>query len=432
MTTCHYGGDGHLLIVAGTGTGKTACVVFPTLLAGQPQDRHRSMVVNDPKGTLYWAYNEASQSWRGTAGYRATMGKAVLLAPFHQDTDTYNPWDSIRLGTDDEYGDAELLAHYLTNPEDTESHNETSRHFQSLANQVVAGIFLYGLHDQIAFTGAEFDALITQTPWDDLLTAMEQHEHPLVQRAAGVARMPGDRELGSLKTTLANAMRIFADPRIAKFTKQSTFHLTDLREQEAPCTVYVTIPFGQGKRLRPLARLLYAQMLTYCTARVSGWRHPLLAILEEFPSLGRFEFASDLLNYARETGTQLCLITPSMEEVIDTYGTHSNFLEGCRVQLVFGLTDAGVARKFAERVGTVSQPVERVTTQARGGRSITREMKEQDLLSRTALMELGEREVLLLAGRYKRILQQQRYYEQPVWDARSRLAPPARRPYVCW
>lgn len=422
-----YGGDGHLLVVASTGSGKTASIVYPTLLDDQSGGgASRSMVVNDPKGTLYWQLNEASRDWVGTAGYRATLGRVVLLAPFHQDTDTYNPWDSIRVGTDDEYGDAELLAHYLTNPDDHEVHDETSKHFQALANQVVAGIFLYGLHEQIATTGAEFDALITQTKWEELLTAMQMHPHPLVQRAAGVANMPGDRELGSLKTTLANALRIFADPRIARFTERSTFHLMDLREAAQPCTVYVTIPFGQGQRLRPLARLLYAQMLTYCTSRVSGWQHKLLVMLEEFPSLGRFEFASDLLNYAREAGMQLCIITPSMEELIDVYGPHSNFLEGCRIQAVFGLTDAKVAKQFAGRIGTVQRPVERVTKQPRGGRSITKDTKEEDLLSPTALLQLGEREVLILAGRYKRVLQQIRYYEHPPWAARSQLPPPGR------
>ena len=423
MTISRYGGDGHFLGVAGTGTGKTSALVFPTLL----EDR-RSVIVNDPKGTLYWAYNKAARAWVGTAGYRSTLGKVVALAPFEPYTDFYDPWASIRLGTDDEYGDAELLAHYLTNPEDKENLDETSRHFQNLANQVVAGVFLYGLYSQLATTGAAFDALLAHTPWDDLLTVMAACPHPLVQRAAGVARMPGDRELGSLKTTLANALRIFADPRIARFTSHSTFHLRDLREADAPCTVYVTIPFGQGKRLRPLARLLYAQMLTYCTSHVAGWQQDLLAILEEFPSLGRFEFATDLLNYAREAGAQLMLITPSMEELVDTYGPHHNFLEGCRVQAVFGLSDASVAKKFSSRVGTWTKTITRITRQARGGRSVTEDTKELDLLSPTALLQLSEREVLILAGRYKRVLQQARYYEHPVWAARSLLPPPERIP----
>ena len=56
MTICRYGGEGHMLVVAGTGTGKTASIVMPTLL-----DYPHSLLVNDPKGTLYWAYNDASQ-----------------------------------------------------------------------------------------------------------------------------------------------------------------------------------------------------------------------------------------------------------------------------------------------------------------------------------------------------------------------------------
>jgi type IV secretion system protein VirD4 len=421
MTISRYGGDGHCLVVAGTGSGKTAAIVFPTLL-----EDPRSTIVNDPKATLYWAYNKQAHMWLGTAGYRRTLGKVVALAPFEAYTDFYDPWQGIRLGTDDEYGDAELLAHYLTNPEDKENLDETSRHFQHLANQVFAGVFLYGLHSGMATTGAAFDALLTRTNWDDLLTVMAAFPHPLVQRAAGVARMPGDRELGSLKTTLANALRIFADPRIARFTTQSTFTLTDLREQERPCTVYVTVPFGQGQRLRPLARLLYAQMLTYCTSRTAGWRHNLLAILEEYPSLGRFEFSTHLLLTAREAGMQLLIITPSMEELIATYGVHHPFLEGCRVQAIFGISDPSVAKKFSSRVGTWTKTFTRITRQSKGGQSTTKETKEQDLLSPTALLQLDEREVLIVAGRYKRVLRQARYYEDREWLRRSRLPVPER------
>lgn len=421
MTISRYGGDGHFLGVAGAGMGKTSSIVFPTALSDP-----RSLILNDPKGTLYWAYNKPARAWIGTAGYRATLGKVIRLAPCETHTDYYDPWKSIRMGTDDAYGDAELLAHYLTNPEDKENVDETSKHFQNLCNQVVAGVFLYGLESGVATTGAAFDALMTRSKWEDLLTVMEAYPHPLVQRAAGVARMPGDRELGSLKTTLANALRIFADPRIERFTSDSTFRLTDLREDKEPCTVYVTIPFGQGKRLRPLARLLYAQMLTYCnnTAHVPAWSHDLLVILEEFPSLGRFEFATDLLNTAREAGMQLAIITPSMEELIDNYGIHHNFLEGCRVQAVFGLSDASVAKKFSQRVGTWTETVTRKTRQAKGGTSTTADTREVDLLPPTALLRFKKDDVLVIAEGHTRVLKQERYYNNRLWQARSRMAPP--------
>ena len=115
-----------------------------------------------------------------------------------------------------------------------------------------------------------------------------------------------------------------------------------------------------------------------------------------------------------------------MEELVDTYGPHSNFLEGCRVQAVFGLSDASVAKKFSGRVGTWKEKVKRITYQSRGGKSTTEDTKEQDLLSPTALLQLREDEVLILAGRYKRVLKQARYYENRLWSDRSRIAPPER------
>jgi type IV secretion system protein VirD4 len=404
---------GHILVVAGTQSGKTVSIVLPTLLDEEP-GRARSMIIHDPKESLY----------PKSARYRSKLGKVVRLAPLCPETDFLNPWDPVRLGTDDEFRDVELIATYLTNPEGKASRDDVTEHFQELLNQFFCGVFLYGLHTGIATTGREFNDLVNCTAWKDLLTVMAAHDHPEVQRAAMIASRPGDKELGALQTTAARALRIFSDPRIAHMTSTSSFRMEELREADQPCTVYLSVPFGDQQRLRPLTRLLLRQMLDHCTSKLSGWKHPLLAMIEEFPSLGRFEPISDGLNFAAEFGLQYCLITPSMEELINTYGAHHNFLAGCRVQAIFGLSDEGTARKFSGRVGTRERKQQRITTQKGGRQSSTEDVREEPLLNTTGVLQLEEHEVLIMAGRYQRIVSQARYYTSALWNPRSVLPIP--------
>jgi type IV secretion system protein VirD4 len=416
-----YSGLAHLLIIAGTQTGKTVSVVKPTILEFQG-----SMLINDPKGGLYQWLLPDKRHWGNSAGYRSTLGRVILLAPLQEDTDCFNLWDTVRIGTDDAFRDAQLISMYLANPEGRVTTDSTSQHFKDLVNLFMPGVFLYGLQTGLATTGAQFNELVNGSEWVDVLTVMKAYPDPLVHNAAMLGAAPGDNEAGSLKTSLARALSLFNDPRIARMTSQSTFTLQDLREAEEPCTVYLSVPFNDQERLRVLVVLFLRILLDYCTSRLTGWKHSMLAMLEEFTSLGRCDFVSDGLDHAAEFGVQYCLITPSMKKLEEVYGIHHNFFDTCRVQVAFGLSDARVARNVSESLGTREETHHRVTTQKGGRRSTTEDVKDEPLLNVTGLLDLDERSMLVKAGRYKRVVEQSRYYEHPLWERRSRLPMPQR------
>jgi type IV secretion system protein VirD4 len=416
-----YAGVAHLLVVAGTQSGKTVSIVRPTIL-----EWPGSMIINDPKGGLYhWLLPDKVTS-RNTAGYRASLGKVVLLAPLQDDTDCFNLWETVPLGTDDEYRAVQLISMYLANPEGKVSQDEASQHFKDLVNLFMPGVFLYGLKTGIATTGAEFNDLVNGTEFRDLLTVMANYDDPIVQKAAMLAKKPGENEGGSLQTSLARALSLFNDPRIARMTGRSTFTLADLREHDKPCTVYLSVPFNDQERLRVLVVLFLRLMLDHCTSRLTGWKHQMLVMLEEFPSLGRCDFVSNGLDHAAEFGVQYCLVTPSMQKLVDKYGQHHNFLDGCRVQVVFGLSAEATAKTFSGRVGTHDEKRERVTRQKGGRQSISDDIREVPLLNATGLLKLGPRQVLVMAGPSQRVLTQARYYEHSLWDRRSQMPLPER------
>jgi hypothetical protein len=143
-----------------------------------------------------------------------------------------------------------------------------------------------------------------------------------------------------------------------------------------------------------------------CVAEKEGWTWRVLGMIDEVPGLKRLNILSEGLNYFAGYGVRLALITPSMEELIDKYGVHHNFLEGCKVQVIFGMHDARVAEIFSKRVGAVQ---------------VTKKRYKEALLSDTALMNLAEDKALVIVGRQKVIAHKTYYKDHAPWAARSQL-----------
>jgi len=105
-----------------------------------------------------------------------------------------------------------------------------------------------------------------------------------------------------------------------------------------------------------------------------------------------------------------------MQELVATYGMHHNFLEGCKIQIVFGMHDAKVADVFSHRVGTTE-----VSRARQVGRQRIREQVKEPLLSPTALTILPEEQQLVIVGRHKVLAKKTFYKHNRVWYARSQL-----------
>src|SRR5262249_13200510 len=99
------------------------------------------------------------------------------------------------------------------------------------------------------------------------------------------------------------------------------------------------IPFGDQERLRPWSRLIIRQVLDYCVSKQTAWPWKMLGMIDEVPSLKRLNILSDGLNFMAGFGVRLALVTPSMQELIATYGERHHFLEGAKVHIVFGMHD---------------------------------------------------------------------------------------------
>ncbi len=426
-TVLRYDGEAHTLIVAPTRSGKTTSTAIPTLLEWQ-----ESVFVHDAKSELY----------EKTAGWRHQFSQVVRLDPTDPTSDQYNPLCGIRLATAHEIRDTSLIVDMLVDPEGEPVHGGAAQHFRELTIDLHTGVVLHGLYTGQATTLAALDAFfMSEATLESVFAAMRQTAHtrdgchPAVRRAVHAVRRLADRELSGVQSTASRALRLYLDPLVAHMTNKSAFTLRDLRERVRPFSLYLTIPYSDQERLRPLGRLLVRQFLDYCTQRQHGWKHRMLMLIDEMQALNRLPTLSTALNFVAGYGVRLCLITPSLHELDRLYGRDHNFTESCHVRMVFAPNDDEIAAKFSRMTGmtevekqrqSVSEDMGRLFSQRR---SSSTERTTEALLSPTALMQLPSDRLLLLVGNAPpALVRKARYFQRRTWRRWSQTPLPRRTP----
>ena len=406
-----YGGRGHVFIVAATQSGKTRSLVIPTLLEPHPQT---SILVHDPKGELYAT----------TARYRATVSRVIRLAPCDEASDCYNPLDALRLGTEHEVADVQLLAKVLANPEGTVLRTESEQHFIGVSEIVLAGVIVYGMQTappQVTCLGDVY-TLITQGEFAETIKDMQLSHHPIIRTAGTMLTEMDDRQYGAVYPTLVRLLQLYADPTVAGMTSRSDFRLEDIRQGKRPLSLYLSIPFAHLARLRPFTCLFFQQVLSRATEVPGDWQRQgyfkLLGMGEEFPALKHLQIAADIFNHGAGAGVQLCLIAPSLNDIEAIWGTHHNFFDNAHVQVFFGITDERVAQRVSLRLGTRTVVRERIALQ-RGRRTLTREWVQEPLLDSSAITHSDPNDVLVLARNQQVIGQQMPWDQWRPWKERG-------------
>lgn len=397
-----HNGPEHALVIASTQSGKTSSFVCPNLLTW-----HQSCIVHDPKNELA----------RDTLAWRKTFSRVVRLAPAESVSDQYNVFDAIQLRTDQATREIQLIAESITDPEGAgvDHTSNSSKHFRDMATEALQGLIPYGLLSHRASSLGGLNHLVRTMEWGDLIRTMVTYPDRLVRETGVILQRISGPELSGVQTTLSRALRVYSDPLIQRATDRSSFALRDLRERACPMTVYLAIPFGDQERLRPWSRLVLRQLLNACLVPRAG-KWDVLGMIDEVPGLHKLTMLTEGLNYFAGFGVRLALITPSMEELIKTYGQHHNFLEGCKLQMVFGMHDPRVAELFSQRVGQT----EVTKTRWVGKQRVTEKVKEP-LLSATALMSLPDDQALVVLGRHKVLVRRAYYKDNAIWKQRSEL-----------
>jgi type IV secretion system protein VirD4 len=361
-----HDGPEHCIVIAPTRSGKGVGNVNTTLLSWPA-----SCVVYDEKGEL----------WELTSGWRAKHANNTVIRlelSAVAGSAGFNFLEEVRLATPHEVADAQNIAQMLCDPEG----KGLESHWQKTSFGLLAGLILHVLYTRRAEGGVASLADVAHALsdparpadalWQEMVDNAHQGSgpHPFVAAAGRDMLDRETRERGSVLSSAKTYLTLFQDPIIAQNTRRSDFRLMDLMDHDRPVSLYIVTRGSDKERLRPLVRLLLTMMmrtlmgveLRFSNGQpVMPHRHRLLAMLDEFPSLGRMHILEDALPKCAGYGIKCFLAAQDREQLFSAYGQHQSITANCHIRIIYAPNERETARWVSDMIGTTTIIKEDVT-----------------------------------------------------------------------
>jgi type IV secretion system protein VirD4 len=334
--------EAHVLVVAGTGTGKGRSVLIPTLLETQA-----SAIVIDVKG-------EAAAV---TARYRRSIGHEVhIVDPFRIITDqpaALNPLDLINrdpLMIDE---DALEIAEMIVG-----DGSLRDRFWDNWARSLIAAMV-----SVVTTVESEEGSLANLWQWfhrDDaileLAKLLDTGKVPEVAHGhiAGFLGLSERDTRPSVLGTVQQHIRIFRNPIVRAAMSKSSFDLDAIRDGR-PLTVYLVIPPDKIRSHSAMLRLwLWAIMSTMIRRRTNPSAQTMF-LIDEMGHLGAMPLLEDAVTLMRGYGVRMVMFLQHLNQLAKLYPeNHLTIASNCGAIATFGVENYGMARSLADLFGDVS------------------------------------------------------------------------------
>lgn len=364
-----HSGPEHVLTYAPTRSGKGVGLVIPTLLSWSS-----SAVITDLKGDL----------WELTAGWRKehARNKVMRFEPAASSGGVcWNPLDEIRLGTVNEVGDVQNLATLIVDPDG----KGLDSHWQKTAYALLVGVILHALYKARDEGGTAtlpgVDAMLADPNRDvgELWLEMTTYQHVdgenlhVIGAAARDMLDRPEEEAGSVLSTAKSYLALYRDPVVARNVSRSEFRIRDLMHADDPVSLYIVTQPNDKARLRPLVRVMVNMIVRLLADRmefrdgrpVAHYKHRLLMMLDEFPSLGRLQIMQESLAFVAGYGIKCYLICQDINQLKSRetgYGHDEQITSNCHVQNAYPPNRVETAEYLSRLTGQTTVVKEQVTT----------------------------------------------------------------------
>ncbi|MCF3001396.1 type IV secretory system conjugative DNA transfer family protein, partial [Neisseria gonorrhoeae] len=451
--TLHYlrhSGPEHVLTYAPTRSGKGLGLVLPTLLSWP-----YSTFITDLKGEL----------WALTAGWRKKYAhnKVIRFEPASaQGSAAWNPLDEIRVGTEYEIGDVQNLATMIVDPDG----KGLNSHWDKTAFALLTGVILHALYkardDGGVATLPSVDRMLSdpEKPVGDLWVEMATYPHadgrplPVISSAGQDMLDRPEEEAGSVLSTAKSFLALYRDNVVAANVSRSDFKIKDLMNDEDPVSLYIITQPNDKARLRPLVRILINMIIRLSADKMDfengrpkvHYKHKMLAMLDEFPSLGKLEIMQESLAFIAGYGIKCYLICQDLNQLKSRetgYGPDETITSSCHVQNAYPPNRIETAEHLSKLTGITTVVKEQITTSGKrvsamlGQVSRTTQEVQRPLLTadecmrmpgpvkdaRGLITQAGDM-VIYVAGYPAIYGRQTLYFKDPVFEARSKVPPP--------
>ena len=349
----------HVLMFAPTRSGKGVGVVIPTLCTWGG-----SVIVNDIKG----------ENWDITSRYRAEkLGqRCIKFNPTDKASSRYNPLAEIgfEAGTEPviDIADVQKIAEILIDPEGRGEMDYWMSAGCTLLTGLIQYVFVEAWKNGKVATLKDLLAVATSAGG-----AKTNHERLLYMREIAEGWEPSlagpvvsclnemfskaEKELSGVVSTATNALSLYRDPVVQGVVGQSDFSLDDIADGDVPVSLYLVVPPSDLSRTKPLIRLVLNQLGKRLAQKMDK-KHPVLMLLDEFPTLGRLDFFETALAYLAGYKVRCLLITQSLAQLDNVYGRNNSIMANCSTRICYAPNEEKTARTIAHLLGEATVRLE--------------------------------------------------------------------------
>ena len=348
--------DGHIMIVGGVGTGKSTCIVMPTLRAWKSR-----VFVIDIKGEL------SSYATK----YRPNI---KVFSPQDRNAYGYDPYAFLKGCSNLTQEMRAIVQCLIPLPPDTKD-----PFWIESAQDFLTGAMLY--YYDLEYSFVDTLAEIQLNGAENLIEAISTSSNNKARMYIGSFVNMADKTLSSVFATISRAITplVTDDDIVSALSRPNTIEPVDL---EYGYDIFLNIPEHLLRQWKNLLGLMVNQFLMFFERRdEDNDMPPILFLLDEFSRLGKIPFIMDGLATLRSKKVAICLILQSLAQLDMIYGKDERRVisDTCAYKAILSATDPDTQEYFSKLVGTYEKEKPTKTTAILNpmgnSRSITTEEK---------------------------------------------------------
>ena len=396
----------NILVVGGSGSGKTACYIKPNIMQCLG-----SYIITDPKGELY---KETSQFLK-SEGYDVKAFN--LVNPTY--SDFYNPIYNICSDQD-----VDTLAHILVTGANKEGGGGDDPFWDNTAKMLISATIYYVLSVlpleqqnigsclNIIRQGGSDSSIFEKLFIDDLMP-----EHPgRIQYES--FKTAADKTMQSIVISSISKMRVFDMPAIQRITSSNSINFRDVAKKK---TVIYVITSAAESTYDFVSTMFFSQMFSilYKQADDYGSRLPnqVYFLLDEFANIGQIPDFQKKLSTTRSLGISISIIVQSLDQLEALYkDSYENILGNCDTQLLLGTNSQKTAEYFSKSLGQTTIKIEQKSINKdkdenkKQGVSISTQRQARDLMTVDEIRRMDNNKEILMVRGLKPIMAEKAWY----------------------
>lgn len=399
------GKNGNILVIGGSGSGKSASFAIPNAM-----QMLGSYVFTDPKGELY----------DRTAGIFKDKGYDVHVINLAEPkcSDGYNPLAHIR-GT----LDVDTIVKIISKKEGGDS--KSNDPFWDQTSEALLKAVIYYImfsRPKEEWSLASCLALVRlggENEGEDLrnLFMALPFENP-ARKAFETIRLGSEKTFSNILVSLAAKLEAFDSKEIVGLTSTNTIEFEDLVNKKS--VLYFITP-ATNDTYNFLMNIFFSQMFDrlyeYADTKGGKLPTPLFLILDEFANIGRIPRFEQILSTCRSYRINISIILQSIDQLIAIYDEKvtENIMSNCSTHLFLGTNAQKTLETFSKQLGekTITRDSISKSTDKDShfsGRSYSDQAMGRALMTPDELRKMSENECIILVQAMKPIKAQKYWY----------------------